>query len=84
MKLIAKMVLLLCYCFSFPNAGTFPFLPVFGSVLVAGGDVTMSDVAVVTVAELSKNVRQTVVIKLVFSQSCAIAMVIFNAKMIYP
>ena len=38
----------------------------FGSVLVAGGDVTMSDVAVVTVAELSKNVRQTVVIKLFF------------------
>ena len=52
----------------------------FGSVLVAGGDVTMSDVAVVTVAELSKNVRQTVVIKLLFSQSCAIAMVIFMPR----
>ena len=93
----------MCYCYgnlyakiiypqrySFPNAGTFPFLPVFGSVLVAVGDVTMSDVAVVscdvpaTVAELSKNVRQTVVINFFFSQSCAIAMVIFNSKMIYP
>ena len=46
----------------------------FGSVLVAGGDVTFSDVAVVscdvpaTVAELTKSVRQTAVINILKSE----------------
>ena len=53
---------------------SFFFLPVIGSVLVAGGDVTLSDVAVVscdvpaTVAELSKPVRQTAVINILKSE----------------